>query len=135
VTVPKSYIQHPINTRMSHDHGTIHTSAHTFQTIAIRPIRFKYESYMADTVPQGLVRSFYVSTNCTTKTTTKCCHTQLLDLPRLLAALECIQRKRFTRIEGIQEWPSRPADHSNLLTLPGVMSWGPNNVYQSNHDF
>jgi hypothetical protein len=28
-TVQKSYIQHPINIRMSHDHGTIHSSAHT----------------------------------------------------------------------------------------------------------
>jgi hypothetical protein len=36
--------------------------------------------------------------------------------------LECIQRRRFPRTEGIQVGQFRPADHFNLLTLPSLIS-------------
>jgi hypothetical protein len=92
-TVPKSYIQHPINTRKSHDHGTIHTSAHTasndrhaINTVQVRIIHGRHGIVRVYTVSNGLVQSFYVSKNFTTKITTTFCHLHQLYLPRVLAA-------------------------------------------------
>lgn len=153
------------------------TRVHTqFHTIAIRPIRFKYESYMVKygqtrsstgihglTRPRTVLHGLYVCIKLVSKSVDD--HTALEHnenhnylLPpstarstRVLAAyfiLECLQRRRRspqgspwkirpariqegpprqpwqrTRSARIQEGPSRPADHSNLLTLPTLMSW------------
>jgi hypothetical protein len=64
-TVLKSYIQHSINTRISHDHGTIHTSAYTVSydrhatnTVQVRTIHDRHGIVRVYTVSHGLVRSY-----------------------------------------------------------------------------
>jgi hypothetical protein len=137
---PKSYIQHPINTRMSHAHGTIHTSAHTVSndiygsstkhTWQTRIVRVYTASHvLVYTVLHGL----YVSTNhnyllppsAARSTRSTCCIT-----------LECVQRKE----KGSQAQKENKG-HSGQPTIPTCKpcrAWwagGPNNVCQSYPDF
>jgi hypothetical protein len=72
-TVPKSYIQHPINTRMSQDHGMLQTSAHTVSydrhttnTVHIRYIHGRHGIVRVYTVSHCLVRSYTASTSART---------------------------------------------------------------------
>jgi hypothetical protein len=140
-TVPKSYIQHPINIRMSHDHGTIHSSAHTVSydrhttnTVQVRIIHGRHGIVRVYTVSHGsygLTRPLHQHTlynenhnyllppSIARSTQSSCC-----------VILECIQRRSFPRTERMQKGPSRPADNSSLLALPSLMSRrGTTNVY------
>jgi hypothetical protein len=104
-TVPKSYIQHPINTRMSQDHGTSQTGAHTVSydrhttnTVHVRKIHSRHGIVRVNTVSHCLVRSYTASTEARTlqKNTATCC---LPTKSTCCIILECIQRRRFGRTE------------------------------------
>jgi hypothetical protein len=89
-TVPKSLIQYPINTRMSQDHGTIQTSAHTVSydrhttnTVDIRNIHGRHGIVRVYTVSHCLVRSSTASTSARTIQKTQL---PAATLPRVLAA-------------------------------------------------
>jgi hypothetical protein len=94
-TVPKSYTQHPIIIRMSHDHGTIQSSAqtvsyerHTTNTVQVRIMHDIHGMVRVFTVSHGsytVKHGLYIIMNCTTKTTTSFFHPRLLYLPGVLA--------------------------------------------------
>ena len=93
-TVPKSYIHTRINTRMSHDHLTIHTSVHTFLYDHHTTNTVSYDRHTTNTVQvriiPGQVRPDTVSTSVqssciiiqhsnTTENTTTCCHIEAIE--------------------------------------------------------
>jgi hypothetical protein len=135
-TVHKSYIQHSINIRMSHDHGTIHSSTqtvsydrHTTNTVQVRIIHGVHGIIWVYTVSHGLVYgltwplhqhelynendNYLLPPSIARSTQSSCC-----------IILESTQKRRFPCTEGMQEGPPRPADHSNLMPLPSQMSRG-----------
>jgi hypothetical protein len=113
-TIHKSYIQHPINTRILNDNGTIHTIAHTVSngrhTTNSVQVRIIHGRHSIERVCTGLTRpgtvlhSLYVSRNCTTKTTTTCCHPDNCSIwPEYLLYHTRMHPKKqvFPRTEGI----------------------------------
>jgi hypothetical protein len=133
-TVPKSYIHYPINIRMSHDHGTIHSIAqtvlkdsHTNNMVQVRIIHGIHGIVRVYTVSHVLVygltrplhqhelynenHKYLLPPSIARSTQSTCC-----------IILEYIQRRRFPCTDGMQEGPPRPDYHSNLLLLSSLMS-------------
>jgi hypothetical protein len=143
-TVPKS------NTRLTSEGHTItvrFTRVHAwFHTIAIRPIRFKYESYMADTVKYGCKRSHTASYGLTRLQH----HHEMYNENHNYLLPPSIARSTQSTCCIVLEWSKEEGSHAQkeckkahpgpptTPTLRSCQAWwagGPTNVHQSDHDF
>jgi hypothetical protein len=145
-TVPKSYIQHPTNIWMLHDHGIIHSSAHmvsydrhTTKTVQVRIIHGRPGMYgytRSHTALHGLTRSLRQHELCNEN------HNWLLPPSNARSIqctccikLECIKRRSVPRAEGCKKGHQGPPTTPTLWPCRAWLAGWPTNVYQSCHDF